>query len=78
MFANIIIFLIFFVILAIILHYSKGYKEEFFDFPDAEHNVYVQNSKDKYNELTTTINLLDPAIPINPDTNTEVRHFLSN
>jgi hypothetical protein len=70
MFANIIIFLIFFVILAIILHYSKGYKEEFFDFPDAEHNVYVQNSKDKYNELTTTINLLDPAIPINPDTNT--------
>ena len=67
MFSNIIIFLIILVILTLILHYSKGYKEGFFDFPDADHNVYVQNSKDKYNELTTTINLLDPAVPVTPD-----------
>lgn len=67
MFSNIIIFLIILVILTLILHYSKGYKEGFFDFPDVDHNVYVQNSKDKYNELTTTINLLDPAVPVSPD-----------
>jgi hypothetical protein len=67
MFSNIIIFLIILVILTLILHYSKDYKEGFFDFPDVDHNVYVQNSKDKYNELTTTINLLDPAIPVTPD-----------
>lgn len=67
MFSNIIIFLIILVILTLILHYSKDYKEGFFDFPDADHNVYVQNSKDKYNELTTTINLLDPAVPVTPD-----------
>ena len=67
MFSNIIIFLIILVILTLILHYSKDYKEGFFDFPDANHNVYVQNSKDKYNELTNTINLLDPAVPVTPD-----------
>ena len=53
--------------MTLILHYSKDYKEGFFDFPDDNHNSYVQNSKDKYNELTTTINLLDPAIPVTPD-----------
>lgn len=67
MFSNIIIFLIILVILTLILYYSKDYKEGFFDFPDADHNVYVQNSKDKYNELATTINLLDPAVPVTPD-----------
>lgn len=78
MFTNIILFIIFLIILTLILHYSKDYKEGFFDFPDANHNNYVQNSKDKYNELTTTINLLDPAVPINPDTNNAFKIALSN
>lgn len=54
--------------MTLILHYSKGFKEGFFDFPDANHNTYVQNSKDKYNELTTTINILDPVVPLTSDT----------
>ena len=56
------------IILTLILHYSKSFKEGFFDFPDVNHNVYVQSSQAKFNELTNTINLLDPAIPITPDT----------
>jgi hypothetical protein len=69
MYSNIIIFFIILVFLTLILHYSKGYKEGFFDFPDVNHNIYVQNSKEKYNELTTTINLLDPAVPLTSETN---------
>jgi hypothetical protein len=76
MFSNIILFLIIFVILTLILHYSKDYKEGFFDFPDANHNNYVQNSQAKFNELTTTINLLDPSIPINPNTNIAFKNAL--
>jgi hypothetical protein len=64
---NIIIFFIILIILTLILHYSKGYKEGFFDFP-AAHNTFVQNSQAKFNELTNTINLLNPAIPITTDT----------
>ncbi len=55
------------IILALILHYSKGYKEGFFDFPDVNHNIFIQNSQAKFNELTNTINLTDPAIPVTPD-----------
>jgi hypothetical protein len=65
---NIIIFIIILSILTLILHYSKGYKEGFFNFPDENHNNYVQASKDKYNDLTTTINLLDPAVSVTKDT----------
>jgi hypothetical protein len=65
---NIIIFFIILIILCLILNYSKSYKEGFFDFPDVDHNVFVRNSQAKFNELTNTINLTDPAVPITPDT----------
>ncbi len=55
------------IILSLILHYSKDYKEGFFDFPDVDHNIFIQNSQAKFNELTNTINLTDPAIPVTPD-----------
>lgn len=67
MFTNIIIFLIILIILTLILHYTKDYKEGFFDFPDANHNTYVQQAQSKFNELTNTINLTDPALPVTPD-----------
>ena len=68
MFTNIIIFLIILITLTLVLHYSKDYKEGFFDFPDVDHNTYVQQSQTKFNELTNTINLTDPALPVTPDT----------
>ena len=68
MFSNIIIFFIILLILTLILHYSKDYKEGFFDFPDASHNTFVEDSKIKYNQLTNTINLTNPAVPVSPDT----------
>ena len=67
MFSNIIIFFIILLILTLILHYSKDYKEGFFDFPDANHNTFVEDSKVKYNQLTNTINLTNPAVPVSPD-----------
>lgn len=65
---SIIIFFILLIIFSIILHYSKDYKEGFFDFPDTTHNTFVQNSQSKFNELTNTINLTDPVLPITQDT----------
>lgn len=64
---NIIIFFIILIILTIILRYSTQYKEGFFDFPDVNHNLYVQDSQTKFNQLTNTINLIDPALPVSPD-----------
>jgi len=67
MFINIIIFFIILIILTIILQYSKSYKEGFFAFPVANHNEFVQQSADKFNALTNTINLVDPAVPVSSD-----------
>jgi hypothetical protein len=67
MFFNIIIFFIILISLTLILKYSKTYKEGFFDFPDPTHNSFVESSKAKFNTLTNTVNLLDPAVPITPD-----------
>jgi hypothetical protein len=67
MFFNIIIFFIILIILTLILHYSSGYKEGFFNFPVAEHNTFVDDSAKKYNLLTNTINLINPAVPVTPD-----------
>lgn len=65
MFLNIIMFFIILIILTLIFHYSNYYKEGFFNFPDESHNTYVENSQDKFNSLTNTINLLNPALPVN-------------
>jgi hypothetical protein len=67
MFFNIIIFFIILIILTIILQYSHRAKEGFLDFPVAEHNTFVQESAMKFNELTNTINLTNPAVPVSPD-----------
>jgi hypothetical protein len=64
---NIIIFFIILIILTLILRHSKQYKEGFFDFPDVNHNLYVQDSETKFNQLTNTINLINPSIPVSPD-----------
>ncbi len=55
------------IILTLILKYSKGFKEGFFDFPDAAHNSFVKDSAAKFNNLTNTINLTNPALPVSPD-----------
>lgn len=67
MFFNIIIFFIILIILTLILQGSKTYKEGFFDFPDQKHNKFIKDSQTKFNELTNTINLTDPALPVSPD-----------
>jgi hypothetical protein len=64
---NIIIFFIILIILTLIFRYSTQYKEGFFDFPDATHNEYVESSQIKFNQLTNTINLINPALPVSPD-----------
>ena len=64
---NIIIFFIILIILTLILRYSTQYKEGFFDFPDKTHNTYVQESEKKFNPLTNTINLMNPALPVSSD-----------
>jgi hypothetical protein len=66
MFFNIIIFFIILIILTVFFNYSKKLKEGFFDFP-AAHNNFVQESQKKFNELTNTINLSDPVLPVSPD-----------
>ena len=68
MFFNIIIFFIILIILTLILHQSKDFKEGFFNFPDASHNKFVKESQVRFNELTNTINLTDPNIPVTSDT----------
>ena len=71
MFFNIIIFFIILMILVLIFKYSTDYKEGFFDFPDAiggTHTSFVKDSQIKFNELTNTINLTNPAIPVSSDT----------
>lgn len=64
---NIILFFIILIILTLILYYTTDYKEGFFDFPVANHNTFVNDSTMKFNQLTNTINLTDPALPVSPD-----------
>jgi hypothetical protein len=63
MFFNIIIFFIILIILTLILTYSNDYKEGFLDLP-VKHNQFVKESQVKFNELTNTINLTNPNIPL--------------
>ena len=53
-------------ILGLILKHSVGVKEGFFDLP-AANKSFVEDSQVKFNELTNTINLTNPALPISPD-----------
>lgn len=76
MFLNIIIFFIILIILTLIFHYSNNYKEGFFNFPDGNHNTYVENSQDKFNSLTNTINLLNPALPVNTSNSNAFKNAL--
>jgi hypothetical protein len=77
MFVNIISFIIILITLVLILNYSKGYKESFSNFPDSKHNSYVTDSQTKFNPLTNTINLLDPAFPITPDSSNTFKQALN-
>lgn len=63
--------------LSIILNYTKGYKEGFFDFPVTAHNNFVKTSQEKFNELTNIINPANPAIPITKDTSTAFKIALN-
>ena len=76
MFLNIIMFFIILIILTLIFHYSNNYKEGFFNFPDESHNTYVENSQDKFNSLTNTINLVNPAIPVNKTSSNAFKNAL--
>jgi hypothetical protein len=65
MLGNIILFFIVLLLLGIILQYRTLWKEEFIDIPVASHIAFVRDSESKFNQLTNTINLLDPAVPVN-------------
>jgi hypothetical protein len=69
-------FFIILIVLTLIFHYSNNYKEGFFNFPDANHNTYVENSQDKFNPLTNTINLLGPALPVNKTSSNAFKNAL--
>lgn len=77
MFVNIIIIVIILITLTLILKYSKGYKEGFFNFPDSEHNSYIAESDTKFNPLTNTINLLNPQVPLTADSSNTFKKALS-
>ena len=80
MFLNIIMFFIILIILTLIFHYSKNYnnnyKEGFFNFPDADHNRFVESSQNKLNPLTNTINIMDPSIPFSRETDKSFKNAL--
>jgi hypothetical protein len=67
MFVNIIIFFIILIILTLSFYHSSNFKEGFFNFPDETHNKYVEESQKKFNTLTSTVNLVSPAIPVTQD-----------
>jgi hypothetical protein len=69
-------FFIILIILTLIFHYSHNYKEGFFNFPDANHNTYVENSQNKFNPLTNTINIMDPAISFTSETEKSFKNAL--
>jgi hypothetical protein len=69
-------FFIILIILTLIFHYSNNYKEGFFNFPDANHNRFVESSQNKLNPLTNTINIMDPAIPFSPETDKAFKNAL--
>ena len=76
MFLNIIMFFIILIILTLIFHYSNNYKEGFFNFPDGNHNTFVESSQNKLNPLTNTINIMDPAIPFSRETDKAFKNAL--
>ena len=78
MFLNIIMFFIILIILTLIFHYSNNYKEGFFNFPDANHNTFIESSQNKLNPLTNTINIMDPAIPFSAETDKAFKNALGS
>jgi hypothetical protein len=77
MLLNITLFFIALITLTLILYYSTEYKEGFFNFPDANHNAFIQDSQAKFNNLTSTINLNNPVVPISTETATAFKTALS-
>jgi hypothetical protein len=72
MFINIISSIIFILGILIVFYYTRQYKEGFFDFPDENHNDFVKDSQTKFNELTSSLNIVNPSIPITPDSNLNI------
>ena len=69
-------FFIILIILTLIFTYSNNYKEGFFNFPDGNHNTFVESSQNKLNPLTNTINIMDPAIPFSKETDKAFKNTL--
>ncbi len=67
MLSNIIIFFIILITLVIIFGTTAKIKESFFDFP-VSHTNYVEESKQKYNTLSSINNPTDPVLKENNDT----------
>ena len=76
MFLNIIVFIFILLCLTVLLEYSKITKEGFFDIPVPAHNQFVEESQQKFNELTNLVNVVDPSIPINSTTSENVKSAL--
>jgi len=76
MLINIIIFFIILITLVYLLNYSRCFKEGFLNspdgIPDSSHNLYVDSSQKKFNELTNLVNLTDPSIQLNPNSQKEI------
>jgi hypothetical protein len=69
--------IIFFIILiiAFLLTYKKIYED--FSIPDQNHITYETESKDKFNQLTNLVNLTNPALPLNMDSQIDVNLSLN-
>jgi hypothetical protein len=70
-------FFIILIILTLIFQYSSNYKEGFFNFPDERHNRFVKESQDKYNSLSSLINLPTPVLSVNSNNATDFKNALS-
>jgi hypothetical protein len=76
MFYDIIVFIFILVCLTVLLQYSKITKEGFFNIPVPAHNQYVEESQQKFNELTNLVSIVDPSIPITASTSDKVSSAL--
>lgn len=76
MFYNIIVFIFILLCLTVLLQYSKITKEGFFNIPVPAHNEFINNSQQKFNELTNLVNIVDPSIPITSSTSDNVNSAL--
>jgi hypothetical protein len=78
MLGNIILLLIVCILIGIVLQYRTVGNEGFVDIPVDSHIAFVKESEKKFNQLTNTINLLDPALPVNAKSASNMKEATKN